>query len=106
MKSPAEYYEENPIGFDSSRVVHTFSANANSWTATEDCYICGYLYYTASMGNNNSYVTINAVPVAHAYIKIGGTYYDAIGTVCAPVRKGQTVLVSSSDYSSIKCYGK
>lgn len=106
MRFPTEYSGEEPIGFDSTKVIHTFSANANTWTATEDCYICGYLYYVASMGIKNSSVSINDVPVAFAYLKIGSTYYDAIGAVCAPVRKNQRIVVNSSDYSFIKCYGK
>jgi len=106
MRFPTEYYEEDPIGFDGSKVVHTFSASNNEWTATEDCYICGFLYYSASMGANNAYVLIARAPVASAYMKVGATFYDAVSAVCAPVRKGQTVVVSSSDYSSIKCYGK
>ena len=107
MRFPTEYYEENPIGFDGSKVVHTFSASSNSWTATEDCYICGFLYYTASMGADNAYVVIAKAPVASAGgVKIGATFYDGIGAVCAPVRKGQKVVVHSSDYSQIKCYGK
>lgn len=99
--------KEDPIGFNSSNVVHTFSASSKSWVATEDCYVGGYLYYSASMGADNAYVTVAGVPVAYAGgVKIGGTYYDAVGTACAPVRKGQTVLVNSNNYTYLKCYGK
>jgi len=106
-KIPAKYKEDqDPIGFNSAKVVHTFSANANSWTATEDCYVCGYLYYVASMGNNNAYVSIDAHVVAATFMKVGTTFYDTISAVCAPVRKNQRILINSSDYSSIKCYGK
>ena len=89
------------VGFDTTNVVHTFAANDKTWTATEDCYICGYIYYAAAMGSNTAYVSINNVAVASFYIP--NTAFT--GAVCAPVKKGQIVVVNSNEWHSIKCYG-
>ena len=93
------------IGFDTSTVVHTFSSSSVSWVATEDCWVVGFIYYEPPMGNSNAYVTVGGAAVSVAFSKSGSTYNSALGTACAPVKKGQTVRVYSDQYTQIKCYG-
>ena len=92
------------VGFDQSKVVHSFSSSSKSWAATEDCWVIGYIYYEPAMGNSNAWVSVGGLYVTQAFSKSGSTFNSALGVACAPVKKGQTVAVYSDQYTGIKCY--
>lgn len=107
------------IGFDSfasiddGTLLYTFSADSSSttnydhgsWTATDDCFVVGFLRYANAMGTDAANLYINSVRVAYTHATITGSY--TINTpICYPVKKGQSVEVrTAAGYvAQIKAY--
>lgn len=111
----------NLIGIDTSQIIKTFTngtsgAATEKWNATEDCYVCGRLTYTSSMGNQQAYARLADTEAAfdnYTAINVGDAYLAGIASgasfysdICFPVKKGQWVKICNmyNSMTDIKAY--
>ena len=93
----------------SQTAIKTFATQqGETWTATENCWITGYIRYDPLLGYNNPSLEIEGILVCTAYSQSGG--FMLCGC-CVPVKKGQQVKTKVlSSYSgtdtiiSLKAY--
>lgn len=82
---------------ENASAIHSWAFPSNqavSWTATDNCMICGTLLSGAS---NSAYVNIGSITAGYAFS--GGSF--SVGTgLCIPVMRGQIVTVGRGDTGS------
>ena len=87
-------------GIDTSNRLGSLSTKNASYTATVDCYVCGYM---AGQTSHNATVLLDGVPV------VDGGSYDTIYVyvpVFFPAKKGQTIKTGTyGKLYNIKIYG-
>lgn len=88
------------VGIDTSNRLGSLSTKNTSYTATEDCYVCGYM---AGQTSHNASVLVDGVEVVS-----GGSYDSTVVYVPVffPAKKGQTIKTGSyGNLYNIKIYG-
>lgn len=73
----------------------TFDGNEQTWTATDDCILSGYIDPISS--SSIAYISMGNVDLF-----IG---YDTHNALFIPIKKGQTILYKAKSGSSMKAYG-
>lgn len=79
-------YNGVDVNFDYANPLHTFSSSNLSYTATEDCWLCG------SIGEGNCIVTVNNTQIARGWYGTGYVSNDYISPL--KINKGDVVSVS------------
>lgn len=78
----------------------SFSAD-ETWTATEDCWVMGYLIYASSQGGHDTNITCNGKIIASCYNSASNAY----SPVCIPLKKGTTIITGVSGGYVMQAYG-
>ena len=93
MMPMEEYVTPTLVGIGSEITSARITTAGSSWTATEDCFCCGYMIRGTT--DTSAYLSISGAIVA---IVGSGTANKSVSQgVCAPVKKGQ--IVSCNGYS-------
>ena len=86
--------------YSNDAVLHTFSVG-DSWTASEDCAIIGYMRYYSSQSDNNSAMYVNGIMIGVAYTNGANTYVPVYAFVSA----GDVITTNANgQYNGIKAY--
>lgn len=85
------------INFNES--LNVITETGNTWTATQNCWMIGYI---TSVSTTGSKISLDGMPV----VQVQGTSSDPQGTsFCIPVKKGQPVETGRSGSYKIVFYG-
>lgn len=77
----------------------TFAAN-ETWEATANCWIIGYLRYDESQGSYDTNITQNGNIIASCYSASGILYTP----VCFPLKSGISIKTSEKGTFEIRAY--
>ena len=103
------------VDVSSTGLIYTFTANdtavtdydRGNWTATEDCFIVGYIIHNYStMSNTTAYVRVSSA----IYLADVGSFVtngtDTYCGVCVPIKKGQSVTVQTKKSQINRVYAR
>ena len=99
----------NVIGIDVDNVIYQFTSGSGStstyqvdtWTATEDCIVAGYLTYNTAMSTTGSQLQVDDQTI---YVVYTTNNVSCNMPVFMPVKKGQKVSARSYSLLYLKAY--